>query len=207
MARKKDFDYFGSMEHLAKNASQAAIVFNELMLDYSSTRLMAEAEKIHKLEREADQMVQDIFNQLYDAFITPIDREDIVEITERLDDVIDGINATTYMLENLVITSIRPNTSYFSKFVVDATSGMLTATKEFAKFKNSKTLKNMIHEVNLIESQADKLYSELIKELFTNEKDPIEIIKWKDIYDQLENVVNSSEDAVDIIAGLVIKNT
>lgn len=207
MARKKEFDYFGSLEQLAKNASQAAIVLNDLITDFSQTRLMTEAEKVHKLEREADQMVQDILNELYDSFITPIDREDIVEITERIDDVIDGINATTYLLENLVITSIRPNTSYFSKFVVDTTSGMLTATKEFAKFKNSKTLKKMIHEVNLIESQADKLYSELTKSLFTEEKDPIEIIKWKDIYDQLENVVNSSEDVVDIIAGLVIKNT
>lgn len=204
---KKQFDYFGSLEHLAKNASQAAVVLDELITEFSITHLMTCAEKIHNLEREADQIVQDILNELYDSFITPIDREDIVEITERLDDVIDGINATTYMMENLNITSIRPNSNFFSKFVVDVTSGVLTATKEFAKFKNSKTLKKMIHEVNLIESQADKLYSELIKELFTKEKDPIEIIKWKDIYDQLEDVVNTSEDVVDIIAGLVIKNT
>lgn len=207
MARKKQFDYFGSLDQLASNGYEAAVILHDLLHDYSPARLTTEAERIHALEREGDQLVQAIVNELYDAFITPIDREDIVQIMDKLDDILDGLNATTYLLENLVITSIREGIEHFAQLIVEATAGVKTATKEFSKFKSSKTLKKMIEEVNSIEAQADKLYSQLTKDLFTNEEDPVEIIKWKDILDQLEDIIDDSEDAVDSIDSLVIKNT
>ena len=149
----------------------------------------------------------ELTNELYDAFITPIDREDILVISERIDDILDGINGVTYLFENLVIEKMRPETDVFVDMIVTAAKGVHTATGEFPKFKHSKTLKSMIDEVNTIESEADRLYSRLKKDLFTEEKDPIEVIKWKEIYERLEAIINNSEDAVDIIDGMVIKNT
>jgi uncharacterized protein Yka (UPF0111/DUF47 family) len=78
---------------------------------------------------------------------------------------------------------------------------------EFPKFKNSKTLKNMIIEVNDVESEGDLLFSNLKKQLFSEETNVLEIIKWKEIYDRFESILNASEEAVDIIDGLIIKNT
>lgn len=95
----------------------------------------------------------------------------------------------------------------FITYGVEATAGVLTATKEFAKFKNSKTLHTMINEVSEIEGKADKLYSESLKELFTNEQNPVEVIRWKNVYDQLEELLNASESVVNVIGGLVIKNS
>ncbi|WP_086312890.1 hypothetical protein A5821_000453 [Enterococcus sp. 7F3_DIV0205] len=207
MARKKQFDYFGELEHLAKNAHQAAELLEMIAIDYSLEKLESEAEKIHILEREGDQIVQKILNELYISFITPIDREDIVEITQRLDDVLDTINSIAYLLSSLVVKELNDNALIFITYGVEATAGVLTATKEFAKFKNSKTLHAMIDEVSEIEGKADKLYSDALKDLFTNEENPIEVIRWKNVYDQLEELLNASESVVDVIGGLVIKNS
>ncbi|WP_424684578.1 DUF47 domain-containing protein [Enterococcus sp.] len=207
MARKKQYDFFKAMEHLADNAHQAAEILASLVRNYEPATFSLEAEKINKLEKEADTIVTELTNELYDAFITPIDREDILVISERIDDILDGINGVTYLFENLVIEKMRPETDVFVDMIVTAAKGVHTATGEFPKFKHSKTLKSMIDEVNTIESEADRLYSRLKKDLFTEEKDPIEVIKWKEIYERLEAIINNSEDAVDIIDGMVIKNT
>ncbi|EOL43281.1 DUF47 domain-containing protein [Enterococcus caccae] len=207
MARKKQFNYFGELEHLAKNAHQAAELLERITSDYSLEKLENEAEQIHILEREGDRIVQKIMSELYISFITPIDREDIVEITQRLDDVLDTINSIAYLLSSLVVKELTENSLVFIAYAVEATAGVLTATKEFAKFKNSKILHAMIDEVSEIEGKADKLYSDSLKELFTNEQNPIEVIRWKNVYDQLEELLNASESVVDVIGGLVIKNS
>ncbi len=207
MARKKQFDYFGELEHLARNAHQAAEILEMIAINYSLDYLEKEAVKIHDLEREGDQIVKQILSELYVSFITPIDREDIVEITERLDDVLDTINSIAYLLSSLVVKELKENVMVFITYALEATAGVLTATKEFAKFKNSKTLRTMMDEVSEIEGKADKLYSESVKDLFTNEENPIEVIRWKNVYDQLEDLLNASESVVDVIGGLVIKNS
>ena len=207
MARKKSFDYFAAMEQLATNGHLAAKRFLMLMNDYSEASLTEATTEIHALEKEGDEVITELTNELYDSFITPIDREDILIISERLDDILDGIMGLTYLIENLVITSLRPETVAFAVMSELATQGVQTALKEFPKFKNSKTLRQMINDVNCIESEADLLYSKLKKGLFTNEKDVLEIIKWKDIYERFETIINDTEGAVDIIDGMVIKNT
>lgn len=206
MARKKQYDYFEALTCMAVDTQKAATYLKELMYNYSIEELAVKAELIHEAEHAADDKVTEIMHELYDAFITPVDREDIASITEKIDDVIDGINGVVYSFENLVITSIPTETMAFTDLIVSATDGLLVATKEFAKFKNSKTLKKMIDNVNTIEWQADCLYSRLTRNLFIEEKDPVEIIKWKDLLDRMERIVNACEDAVDIIAQIVIKN-
>ena len=138
MARKKQYDFFKAMEHLADNAHQAAEILASLVRNYEPATLSLEAEKIHKLEKEADTIVMELTNELYDAFITPIDREDILVISERIDDILDGINGVTYLFENLVIEKMRPETDVFVDMIVTAAKGVHTATGEFPKFKHSK---------------------------------------------------------------------
>lgn len=207
MARKKQFDYFGKLEQMAQYSSESAQILMELINDYSTEIFIDKSEKIHHLESLGDQISKEIMTELYDAFITPIDREDIVMITNCLDDILDELNATTYLFENLLVYTIRPNTDKFIQLVVTATHDVVQATKEFAKFKHSKVLKKYIEQVNATESIADELYSSLVKELFANEKDPIEVIKWRDIYNHLEKITDACEAAVDVIEGLVIKNS
>ena len=207
MARKKQYNYFNTMELLSENAHLAAEHLETIFENYKPEELIENSEVIHQLEKKNDLLVDELTNQLYDAFITPIDREDILIISECLDDIIDGINSMTYLLENLVVTTIRPETQTFSAFVSRAAKGVHLAMIEFPKFKNSKKLKQLILEVNEIESEGDLLYSRLKKQLFSEEKDLLEIIKWKEIYDCFESIINDTERVVDIIDGMIIKNT
>ncbi|MDT2673545.1 DUF47 domain-containing protein [Enterococcus dongliensis] len=207
MVRKKQFDYFGKLEKMAQYSSESATLLLDLILDYSTEKFIDKSEKIHRLEGYGDRISKEIMTELYDAFITPIDREDIVMITNCLDDILDELNATTYLFENLLVYTIRPNTDKFLQLVVTATVDVVQATKEFAKFKHSKVLKQYIEQVNKTESEADRLYSSLVQDLFANEKDPIEVIKWRDIYNHLEKITDACEVAADVIEGLVIKNS
>ena len=106
----------------------------------------------------------------------------------------------SYLLDHLVVEEMIAPALELTAYIVKATEGVKSATKEFAKFKNSKTLVSLIDEVNTIESQGDKLYSSAMKDL-------LKVIKWKDVYDQLERTINDCESAVNIIVGIVIKNT
>ncbi|MCI1903351.1 DUF47 family protein [Enterococcus hirae] len=209
MARKKAYNYFEAMAHLADNAQQAGKILAKILSseDYSLETLLAKSDQIHQLEHDGDDVVKETMRELYVSFITPIDREDIVQITDRLDDILDGINSVTYLFEHLVVTELRPELEGFLALVLEALNGVDAAVKEFAKFKNSKQLIKYIEQVNLVESEGDRYYSNSLKNLFTNEKDPIEIIKWKDIFDKLESVLDDCESSVDIIEGLVIKNS
>jgi len=207
MARKEKFNYFEYMSKIALNSHKAALKLHEIFADFDPTAFLAQAEAIHVLEREADEFVHAIMDELTVSFITPIDREDIATVTNAIDNVLDDINATTYLLENMNVQHIRPNAEKITEYIIEATSGVYTASKEFAKFKNSKTLRQMLKDVNNIESEADRLYSALTKDLFTNEKDPIEIIVWRDLLNRLEHTVDDTERAVDIINNMVIKNS
>lgn len=103
MARKKQFDYFGELNQLATNAYEAAKVLQEIVDNYSLENLVKKSEAIHQLEKENDEIVRKILNELYISFITPIDREDIVDITDHLDNIIDSINSLSYLLDHLVV--------------------------------------------------------------------------------------------------------
>ncbi|AYW50465.1 DUF47 domain-containing protein [Tetragenococcus halophilus] len=207
MGRKKQYDYFKKMEQLAENVHTAAEILEEIVDNYSTTDFSERAEKIHEIEKNSDQIVEELTNELYDAFITPIEREDILVVSERLDDILDGINAMTYLFENLVITQMRAETDKLAALVTEAAKGVHEAMKEFPKFKISKALKELISDVNYVESQGDRLYSRLKKHLFSKEQDVLEIVKWKEIYDGFELIINYHEDAVDLIDGMIIKNT
>lgn len=207
MARRKKYDYFKTLENIAENSYKSAEVLEKIMQIYSLDHLETESELIHHLEKENDRLILELTNELYDAFITPIDREDIMLLAESLDDILDGINGITYMFENLSIKELRADTDLFANLVVKATKGVLDAMCEFPKFKNSKNLRDLLKVVRNTESEADRLFSRLKKELFYGDNDLLEIIKWKEIYERYELISNSTENAVDLIGNLIIKNT
>lgn len=207
MARKKEFDYFGALTELAQKGEAAGKILYEMVENYDIKTVPEKVEKVHQLENEGDDIAHKILDELNRSFITPIDREDIVSATETLDDVLDGINSLMYLFDTYVIEELRPKTEKVAGYVVEATEGVTVATKEFAKFKNSKTLGSMISQINHIEEKTDDLYRALLKELFLNEPDTRLVIKWKAIYEGFEAVINSAELAADTMLGLVIKNT
>ncbi|MDU6316328.1 MAG: DUF47 family protein, partial [Enterococcus faecalis] len=123
MARKKQFDYFGELNQLATNAYEAAKVLQEIVDNYSLENLVKKSEAIHQLEKENDEIVRKILNELYISFITPIDREDIVDITDHLDNIIDSINSLSYLLDHLVVEEMIAPALELTAYIVKATEG------------------------------------------------------------------------------------
>jgi len=207
MMRKKKFDYFNAMENLADGSLNASAVLTDIITDYHPDKLLEQSDQIHKIEADCDTNVKEIMNELYVAFITPIDREDIVQLVGKLDNIIDGINDLTYEFHYLDIQEMRGGTDEFMKLINDAIKAVQQAVNDFSHFKNSKTLKQNIDDANRIESLGDDLYTDHLTVLFREETDPITIIRWQKIYAGFEKVLDACEDCADVITGLVIKNS
>lgn len=208
MVRKKGYDFFTAMEHLADDALEASNILKEIINDFNYNELSLQSKRINKIEDDGDNDVKEIMHELYIAFITPIDREDIVHLVDKLDNIIDGINGLTYEFEYLNIQAMRPETDQFIALICEAVQAVQQSVKEFSRFKNSKTLTKNIEQANRIESQGDNLYTKHLSLLF-HEKDidSIEVIRWQKVYAGFEKVLDACEDCADVITGLVIKNS
>lgn len=207
MARKKGFDYFDAMYQLSINTKEAALILDDIITNYSTDYLKEHSKKIYSLEKAGDEIVYSIMHDLKRSFITPIDREDIITITESLDNVLDGINAIPHLFDNLVIEKLRENTHEISSIIIEMVEELTVIAKEFSKFKNTKKMEEMVKKINKLEEKADIFYSRQVKYLFTNEQNPIEIIKWKEVFDRLERIANDCERAAVILEVMRIKNT
>lgn len=207
MLRKKEFDFFKAMEHLASDGLEASHALNHIVTEFDSEHWTQKSEQVHQIENDGDDDVKKIMHELYISFITPIDREDIVQLTDKLDNIIDGIDGLTYEFAYLNIQEMRPHTKEFIDLICEAVEAVQQSVKEFSHFKNSKTLNQNIENANHIESLGDDLYTKNMAILFSEEKDPINVIRWQKLYASFEKVLNACEDCADVMTSLVIKNS
>ena len=188
----------------AKSFYRGALMLDEVMLDY--TRAAEKMKAIIDLEHEADAINDKIIDELNQTFITPIDREDIFALANGLDDGVDYLQTT---LQRLVIY----RTGQAKEGVVSMTKLLLESTSEIIKSfellkdikKNRELILESTHRIGKLESEGDRVYRQEIAYLFDNVKDPIELIKWKDILENLEDTLDHCEDVSDMIRGVVMK--
>lgn len=192
------YDYF---EQQSQNILKAAALLNDLVRNFSDAR--AKTHLIKELEHAGDQITHEIVRKLNTTFITPIDREDIHALATRLDDVLDYIEAAA---ERLVIYRIKEPTS-----ACRAMAEVIVKTAE-AMDRAIRCLRNMdpgFHEhaveVNRLENTADNLLRDSLAALFEEQGDPIEVIKWKEIYETMEIVTDRCEDVANVIEGIILK--
>jgi uncharacterized protein len=204
MAKKNDVNYFDVLITAADYSHRTAVALNDLMANYEDVHNKAEA--IHGLEHAADLECHRLMDALNVAFITPIDREDIHDMINSIDDITDLLEDVSNRFDMLSIMRVRPEAIKMGQFLETAT-GQLHAL--LIAFKNYKKNKDRIHDlvmsVNTLEEEGDRLYREFIKQLFVHEKDVLEIIKWKEVFDDMENVLDACEDVADIVEAVCMK--
>jgi predicted phosphate transport protein (TIGR00153 family) len=201
---KKDLVFFDLFSVVMNDTCEAAKKLEELFLNY--TDLEEKIKEIEVLEHKCDKTVHDLLEHLNRSFITPLDREDIFLIAKMMDDIIDFIESTAHRLKLFNITVIRPESHEMTRLIIKCTNELRNVIEELKRLKYSKTLHARIVEVNQIENEGDDAYRKLIQDLFTIEKDPIEIIKWKEIFEFMEKTLDACEDVANIIEGIVSKN-
>lgn len=200
----KEEIFFDLFVETAKNTCRSAEMLEELMVNYVSVN--DKIKQIEELEHECDQNVHNILKQLNKSFITPIDREDIHAIAKEMDNITDAIESTAHRFRMFNVGSIREDAKKVASLIVQCTKELTGVMEEMKNMKTSTELEKKIIEVNRIENVGDEIYRDAIAQLFVAEKDAIEVVKWKEIYEYLENTLDACEDVANLVEGVVMKH-
>jgi len=203
--RTKDVNYFELFVDAAKVCKRAAEQLESLLKD--KNKKLKEIAEIHDIEHEGDELYHQIYNHLNVSFITPIEREDILQIARYIEKTIDTIDEVAIMFHMLSVTTVRPEALELVDLIIKSCNVLLEATIEFKNFKKSKKLAPLIVEINRIEEEGDKLYQGAVKTLFSKEPNVMEVIKWKNIFDTMENVLDANENVADVMESVIVKNS
>lgn len=199
MPREEDF--FVLFGKQADNIQLGAKGLLQMLEHY--TGVPEQVQSIKAVEHTGDELTHGIFTKLNQTFITPFDREDIHELTSQLDDVIDLIDAAASRFVLYRVHEVRAGTTDLVKVLVSATAEVSAAVHALATPENA--LKHCI-EINRYENESDRICRTLIAQLFDEEKDPVQIIKWKEIFEVIETAVDKCEDVANVIEGVILKN-
>ncbi len=202
--KHKDTDFFDLFVDSAEYFYKGALLMNEVMLDYSKAE--AKMDEIINLEHEADEINDKIIDKLNQTFITPIDREDIFALANGLDDGVDFLQGTLQRMVMYRTGQSKEGAIALSRLLIECTEELI---KAFTLLKNIRSNQHQILEctrkIGKLESEGDRLYRKEVAYLFECIKDPIEIIKCKEILEYLENTLDHCEDVSDMIRGVVMK--
>ena len=198
-----EFNFFDLFEEQVACAVSAAKCFKEIasggMVDAGAV------EKIKDIEHQADDVAHKIIDQLNKTFITPFDREDIHRLAKELDDVVDMINTIVSRLHIYKVKGVNKNLTEFTNVIEESVEAVARAVKGMRDIKHYKAVSEACVEINRLENVGDSMRDQVLAELFEKEKDPIAVIKWKEIYQDAETVLDICEDVAHVVDSILVK--
>lgn len=200
--KKGEIDFLQLLIQSAENTLKGAHMFRSAMKGDKPPATYFEALK--EIESAGDSFTHEIFKGLNKVFITPLDREDIMELAVRLDDVLDGIEASIARFDYLNITFTNQCMRDFSEVIVSSCEHLVAAFKLLAKKKYMQIQEHTVH-INSLENEGDRLMREGIREIFTHPTDPYHDFKLKELYERLEQTTDCCEDVADILGSVVLR--
>ena len=201
----KEKKFFLMLKDQASNVVDGASEFKNLIDNYNSLSDVKRKElvkKIKEIESKGDNIVHNIIGSLDKAFITPIDKEDIHRLSMLLDDAIDFIYATSIRLTIFKINRIDDHIRKLADIILETVKKIELGVIGVSKLKS---MNRFYIDIHTLENKADDIYHEALGDLF-NKKDPIEIIKYREIYEYLENITDRCEDIANVIESIVVKH-
>jgi predicted phosphate transport protein (TIGR00153 family) len=200
---KDDVFFHAFTEHAARSVEAAELLLEMLEHVEKKEKLALE---IGEKESAGDKLTHDTVKRLHETWITPLDRFDIHGLISKLDDVLDLVEAVAERLVLFEIKEVRPPAIDLARVLVKACNDMHKAMKLLPKLASQgKELLDIGVEINRLENEADAIYRRAIAELFHNGNDPIEVMKWRDIFDTLEEATDRCEDVANIVEGVVLE--
>jgi len=165
--------------------------------------LWDKADEIKEVEHKCDFLTHEIIQRLNRTFVTPLDREDIHTLARSLDDVMDAIDASATILRLYHIDTVRPGARELAHIIFDSAEELVHAIKAL---EGRKGVAERAVEINRLENEADRAHQAAVQTLFQEERDAIVIIKWKEIFDFLEQATDRCEDVANVLEGVVVKH-
>lgn len=201
--KKKEDIFFTLFKSQMKKIVIAGEAFSELVHNYNDVDDKIAHMKV--LETECDMEAHKISKQLNGSFVTPFDREDIHEIIKVNDEIVDCIEEASNRFQVFNVQNMRPEALVMADLILEAVKELELLFDHLSEVKKPDVLMEKIIEVNRIENEGDLVYRKALSNLFHNETDPIEIIRWKHLFEQFEASLDACEDVANIIEGVVMK--
>jgi len=198
----RDNSFFAMFSAMSDNLIAGARTLVDLSANYHDVE--KQVEHIQRIEREGDELTHAILTKLNQTFITPFDREDIHQLASKLDDVLDFINAAGARIVMYRITAPPPAAAELARIILMQSQELQKAVSLMQK--NGNILVHCV-EINRLENEADQVSQQAIARLFEHEKDPINLIKIKELLEFLERATDKAEDVANVLETVVLKNT
>ena len=207
MARKQDAYYFDNFIACAEESCHAASLLRKVLGDFRPQELEKYLGEIHEIENRADGKKHEMLDRLAKEFIPPIEREDIVELSQQIDTVTDKVEDVLLRIYMGNVQEIEPDALEMTDVVIQCCEKVRELLIAFADFRRSKNLKDLIIQINALEETSDKLFMKSMRKLHTECTDPLHIIVWREIYIYLERCVDACEHVADTVESVVMKNS
>lgn len=207
MMSKKDSFFFENFVESAEVSCEAARALKEILVNFDAGALEQKMAELHEIEHKGDRKRHETTKAIVRAFITPIEREDILKLSQNIDDVTDVVEEILIRIYMNNVTEIRPDALEFVDIVIACCDAMKEMLEEFHNFKKSKKLHDLIININRLEEDGDDLYVKCMRRLHTTETDPLVILAWREVYEFFEKCCDTCENVADIIESIAIGNT
>lgn len=204
---KRENDYFKTFVKLVDYSCTASKLLHDILTDYSTDSLEERMEQMHNVEHSADYEKHEMMKKLVKEFITPIEREDIILLSQEIDDVTDAIEDVLIRLYMYNVKTIRNDALEFSSVILKCCDALKVCMEEFYNFNKSTIIHELIVKVNGYEEDADKLYNQAVRNLFIENPESTEIVVWKEIYERLEKCCDACEHVANVVESIIMKNT
>lgn len=198
------FDNFAQTAALLKKGAEYLVNYLE---NFDAQKITAMLDEMHEIEHSADRKKHEMSAALVKAFVTPVDREDLDLLSQKLDDVIDRIEEILQRFYIYNIETIRPDSIEFAEKIVVSCGLICSAVEELASFKKSKKLNGLIIDLNSVEEECDRLYLNAMRTLTTDSLPVLETVSWRKIYDCFESCADACEHVSECLGSLIMNNT
>jgi predicted phosphate transport protein (TIGR00153 family) len=193
--------FFEDFVEMAEQINRGAGLLEQMLAPEQP--LWDKADEIKEVEHKCDFLTHEVIQRLHKTFVTPLDREDIHTLARSLDDVIDAIDDCAAVIRLYQISRVRPDAREMGRIIKASTEQVVIAMKALGKKQG---ISEAAVEINRLENEADRAHQASIRRLFEEEKDPIQIIKWKEVLEFLEAATDRCEDVANVLEGVVVKH-
>ncbi|MDQ6888190.1 MAG: DUF47 family protein [Gemmatimonadota bacterium] len=197
----RDEGFFDLFAELAKRLTSTATLLEQLFAE--PAKVNEYVSKIKDVEHEADNLTHEVISRIDRSFVTPIDREDIHELASQLDNVIDLVDGTARRAAMFHITAVHEPAKQLCNVLVRAAKEIQSAV---TNMKKSKLVVEHARIIKGLEEEGDAIYHIAVGALFSGTPDPIEVIKWKELYDTLERAIDQAEDVANVLESIALKH-
>ncbi len=207
MAKNRDYNYYNKFVELIDYSCQCSKILEDTLANFNTRTIETKLEELHKMKHTADLVKRELMQQLAVEFIPPLEREDIVNLSQKLNNLTDTIEGVLIKIHIYNVQAMKSDIFQFTKLVSKFCYALKAVLEEFHNYKKSTSLKAKLIEVNDLEEEVNRLYYKTVARLYCESKNPVELLVWTGIYDCFEKCYDACKVIADVIESIIMKNS